>query len=86
MPGYGNVSVGGIGVGGMEWLASASLGLDFWVTGLPAGEAAAAPAAPVYKHYADATGHSPPLREEAMLFWQSRLRYKTSDVAIKVGG
>jgi alpha-D-xyloside xylohydrolase len=84
MPGYGNVSVGGIGVGGMEWLASASLGLDFWVTGLPAGEAAAAPAAPVYKHYADATGHSPPLRQEAMLFWQSRLRYKTSDVAVKV--
>ena len=26
----------------------------------------------VYEQYADATGHAPPLRENAMIFWQVR--------------
>ena len=40
--------------------------------------------APLYTQYADATGHAPPLREDAMLFWQSRTRYKSTDIAPNV--
>ena len=40
--------------------------------------------AAVYRQYADATGHAPPLREDAMLFWQSRNRYKSTDIALAV--
>ena len=98
MPGYGMVEVGGLGEGGMHWQAAATvLGLDFWVSGLPAAAAPArdgqrtgrqtspsAVAAPIYHQYADATGHAPPLRENAMLFWQSRNRYKSSAIAMRV--
>jgi alpha-D-xyloside xylohydrolase len=83
MPGYGAVTVGEFGTGGSSWLADAALALDFWVTGLPAG-AAPSSAAPIYRQYADATGHAPMLREDAMLFWQSRLRYKSSAIATQV--
>lgn len=38
----------------------------------------------IYEQYADATGHSPPLRENAMLFWQSRNRYKSSQIAMSI--
>jgi len=31
-----------------------------------------------------ATGHSPPLLENAMLFWQSRNRYKSSQIAMSI--
>ena len=67
MPGYGHVAVGAAGVGGLDWKADAGLDLDLWVT-------AGATAADVYKQYADATGHAPMLREDAMVFWQSRNR------------
>jgi alpha-D-xyloside xylohydrolase len=79
MPGFGAVSVGAYGVGGASWTASAALGLDFWVTTtfLPAGDESPAP---VYKQYADATGHAPPLREHALRFWQSRNRYKSTAI------
>ena len=50
------------------------------VTGSVAG---ATPGA-VYEQYADATGHAPPLRENAMIFWQSRNRYMSSDIALGV--
>ena len=56
--------VGDKGVGGMVWRADAALDLDVWITALPAGTAAGA-AAPIYEQYADATGHAPPLRENA---------------------
>ena len=79
MPGYGNVSVGEFGVGGMNWSSVAALGLDFWVTGLPSGVNPTI-AAPIYTQYADATGHAPLLREDAMIFWQSRNRYKSSAI------
>lgn len=65
MQGYGSVTVGPKGIGGMTWSAEAALGLDMWVSALPSG--AHASAAPLYAQYADATGHAPPLREEAML-------------------
>ena len=76
MPGYGHVVVGDSGVGGMLWQADAALDLDMWVT---AGSHDA-----VYKQYADATGHAPMLREDAMIFWQSRNRYKSSAIALGV--
>jgi alpha-D-xyloside xylohydrolase len=79
----GNVSVGAFGVGGSTWMSDAALALDFWVTGLPSG-ADASGAGPIYQQYADATGHAPPLREDAMIFWQSRNRYKSSDITEQV--
>ena len=86
MPGSGVATMGAHGTGGSSWRADAVLGLDLWVTAVPAGApaAGAAPAAPIYKQYADATGHAPPLREDAMLFWQSRNRYKSSDIALGI--
>ena len=72
-PTDGAVKLGDHGVGGMHWNATAALFLDFWFTGVPA--AAATSMAPLHQQYADATGHAPMLRDEAMLFWQSRNRY-----------
>jgi alpha-D-xyloside xylohydrolase len=90
--GYGSVTVGDEGVGGHTWSAQAVLDLDLWVTGLPGhgGGAAettqqtASSAEPIFSQYADATGHAPPLRDDAQLFWQSRNRYKSSRIALAV--
>ena len=86
MPGQGRVNVGVHGVGGMLWQADATTGLDFWVTGTPHGDSdkAAIARRDVYSRYADATGHAPPLRENAMIFWQSRNRYKSTDIVLAV--
>ena len=83
MPGYGSVSVGAAGTGGHAWSSLADTGLDFWVSALPAATATTN-AAPIYSQYADATGHAPMLREDAMIFWQSRNRYMTSKIAVEV--
>ena len=83
MPGYGEVHIGPHGVGGASWSQKAALYLDYWVSALPAKVEASA-LAPIYSQYADATGHSPPLREDAMSFWQSRNRYKSSDIALSI--
>ena len=53
------------------------------VSALPAATPATN-AAPIYSQYADATGHAPMLREDAMIFWQSRNRYMTSKIALEV--
>jgi alpha-D-xyloside xylohydrolase len=82
MPGYGSVAVGERGAGGMSWQADAAPLLDFWVTTAPKGVTHGAE--PIYERYADATGHAPMLREDAMIFWQSRLRYVNSTVALSV--
>ncbi|KAL1526761.1 hypothetical protein AB1Y20_015457 [Prymnesium parvum] len=83
--GYGQVKVGAFGVGGMNWSSDAVLGLDLWVGGLPATEAVpGASASSIYSQYASATGHAPALREDAMRFWQSRNRYKSSAIALSV--
>jgi alpha-D-xyloside xylohydrolase len=79
MPGYGSATMGAFSVGGMAWRSDAALALDFWVSGLPSADAPNPGS--IYRQYADATGHAPPLRDEAMLFWQSRNRYKSSAVA-----
>jgi alpha-D-xyloside xylohydrolase len=65
----------------MVWDAHAALGLDMWVTAPPSADAGL-PA--VRRQYSDATGHAPPLREDAMLFWQSRNRYKSTAIALSV--
>eukprot|EP00041_Stephanoeca_diplocostata_P026490 m.715470 g.715470 ORF g.715470 m.715470 type:complete len:726 (+) comp22979_c0_seq5:177-2354(+) len=84
MPGAGMVTVGDTDVGGMTWQSEAALGLDVWVT-TPASDTAGVPVAqPVYTQYADATGHAPMLREDAMVLWQSRNRYKSSAIALDI--
>ena len=72
MPGAGTVTVGE--KGGMAWTQEAALGLDFWVSAAPHGTEAGQAPPEVYAQYADATGHAPMLREDAMIFWQSRNR------------
>ena len=69
MPAAGKVSVGEAGVGGMHWTAEASLGIDIWITAPPKTTPVNQAVAAIYKQYADATGHAPPLREDAMIFW-----------------
>ena len=81
MAGAGTATIGDNGTGGMAWQATAALGLSIWVTALPTN---ASGAGAIYKQYADATGHAPPLRDEAMIFWQSRNRYKSSAIALSV--
>ena len=76
---------GGMGTGGMLWKADASLALDLWITASPAtSQSPGGSAAAIYEQYADATGHSPMLREDAMIFWQSRNRYKSSAIALDI--
>lgn len=82
MGGYGSASVGTLGVGGTRWHADAALAIDLWVSTAPAG--AKPPHPYVYAQYADATGHAPPMRPEALLFWQSRNRYTSSAIALDV--
>ena len=73
--GYGNIDVDQ--AGGQKWSQDAALNVDLWVTTNSADNSGPGD---IYEHYADATGHSPPLREDAMIFWQSRNRYKSSDI------
>ena len=60
---------GKAGTGGIHWTAEASLGIDVWVTAPPKATPANEAVPTIYKQYADATGHAPPLREDAMIFW-----------------
>lgn len=77
--GYGEVSVDA--QGGQSWSQEAALGVDLWVTTTKSNDAETANSpTDIYTHYADATGHAPLLRPEAMLFWQSRNRYKSSRI------
>ena len=63
--------------GAQQWTQTAALNIDLWVT--TTNTESTGPS-DIYRHYADATGHAPPLRENAMLFWQSRNRYKSSRI------
>ena len=71
LPGDGSVAVNSSGA--IDWDVVAQKQMDFWITTTPA-------AAPVYKQYADAVGHAPPLPGYAALFWQCRLRYRTQQI------
>lgn len=60
-----------------SWVAEVSRQIDYWIT-------AAETPAEIMKHYADATGHTPPLPEWAAGFWQSKLRYATQNELLEV--
>jgi hypothetical protein len=77
MPGAGKVTVGEAGTGGSLWTAEASLGIDIWVTAPPAATSANHAVAAIYEQYADATGHAPLLREDAMIFWYGHKRKRS---------
>ena len=67
--------------GSQQWTQEAALNIDLWIT---TTDTASTGPQDIYKHYADATGHAPPMREDAMIFWQSRNRYKSSRVVENV--
>ncbi len=59
-----------------RWTAAAARGIDYFVTtGTPAQ---------ILSHYADATGHAPPLPRWASGFWQSKLRYRSQEELLEV--
>lgn len=83
VPGGGTVSVGN-GTGLVEWSLPAIRQLDLWVSALPAGAARSGSMQPLYAQYFTATGMPSPLPPGALKFWQSRLRYRTTDEAVDV--
>ena len=85
-PGDGTVNISVSGA--MDWQLVAQQQLDFWITTTATATPDAATssrvvggAATIYKQYADAVGHAPPLPAYAALFWQCRLRYRTAKIA-----
>lgn len=58
------------------WTSQAQRQIDFWVTAPPAS---ADPFASIMRRYADVTGHAPLLPKDVMGFWQSKMRYRSSD-------
>ena len=60
-----------------EWKAHVTDSLDYWVT---AGKTPAA----IEEHYAAVTGTVPLMPDYALGFWQSKLRYRTSEELIAV--
>ncbi len=73
-PGTGRVE---LGHSLTRWVADAAQEIDYWVT---AGDSPA----DILSHYADATGHPPPLPDWATGFWQSKLRYKNQEELLSV--
>jgi alpha-D-xyloside xylohydrolase len=62
---------------GTRWVADSARQIDYWVT-------TGAEPRDITHHYADATGHAPPLPEWAAGFWQSKLRYRTQEELLEV--
>ncbi|MFC4587001.1 glycoside hydrolase family 31 protein [Sphaerisporangium corydalis] len=62
---------------GTRWVADSARQIDYWVT-------TGAGPAEILGHYADATGHAPPLPEWATGFWQSKLRYRSQEELLEV--
>ena len=62
---------------GTRWTSEDARQIDYWVT-------TAATPAEIIGHYADATGHAPPLPSWATGFWQSKLRYRTQHELLAV--
>jgi alpha-D-xyloside xylohydrolase len=59
-----------------RWTATQARAIDYYVTtGTPAQ---------ILSHYADATGHAPPLPRWASGFWQSKLRYRSQAELLEV--
>ena len=55
---------------------------DFWVTAAPPSDPD--PYASLMARYADATGHAPLLPDDRMGFWQSKMRYRSSDELVDI--
>ena len=66
-----------LGMNRTEWVADSTKQLDYWIT---AGDSPAA----IEENYADATGHVPMMRDDAMGFWQCKLRYRTQEELLTV--
>jgi len=77
-PGEGTVTVANDSI---TWNSTMQRGIDFWVT---AGSAGPAAFADILHSYADATGHAPQLPDSVTGFWQSKMRYRTSDEIVDV--
>jgi alpha-D-xyloside xylohydrolase len=59
-----------------RWTATQARAIDYFITtGTPAQ---------ILSHYADATGHAPPLPRWASGFWQSKLRYRSQEELLEV--
>lgn len=81
--GYGllwhNPAVGRVELGQdvTRWVAESTQQMDYWVT---VGDTPAE----IMEHYADATGHAPPLPKWAAGFWQCKLRYRSQAELLEV--
>ena len=81
--GYGllwnNPAVGKVSFGKnlTEWEAAACKDMDYWITAAddPKG---------LLRNYTGATGRAPMMREDAMGFWQCKLRYRTQEEVLNV--
>ena len=60
-----------------RWVSRGCRQIDYYVT---TGDSYAE----IMEHYADVTGHAPPLPYWASGFWQCKLRYKTQDEFLEV--
>ena len=77
-PGDGAVAVGNTSI---EWTSVMQKQVDFWVTAAPVGRS---PFASIMSSYVDATGHAPVLPGWATGFWQSKMRYRTTDELLEI--
>jgi alpha-D-xyloside xylohydrolase len=69
------------------WASSTQRQLDFWVVApaaMNSSSSAAPPIAGILSRYADATGHAPLLPRDRMGFWQSKMRYRSSDELVDI--
>jgi hypothetical protein len=80
-PGDGTVAVGN-GSMPVVWNSTMQRQIDVWVTTAPADDRQ--PFGTILKQYADATGHAPLLPHYATGFWQSKMRYRTSDELVGI--
>ena len=81
--GYGflwnNPAIGRVtfGLNMTEWTATATRGVDYWIT---AGDTPAM----VEEQYANVTGKVPMMPEYGLGFWQCKLRYRTQEEVLSV--
>lgn len=76
---WNNPSIGRVELGfnGTRWVAEGAQQLDYYVV---CGDGYKS----ILKHYADATGHAPPLPQWASGLWQCKLRYETQEELLGV--
>ena len=67
-----------------NWTSEAQRQIDFWVTVPAPASTGADPYGYIMARYADATGHAPLLPDDVMGFWQSKMRYRSSDEIVDI--